>query len=131
MNLASDGDTDSNLCTWYSRQRIDTWTGGFGNKKTSGNHSNYSFIEIGKNTEKSREDLRRLAITQTPVRNHWCETLVWKALKRIIIIIIIIIIKARLKNTGYILHWKYENIISNETSIIVRVYFRKKKKQFR
>ena len=47
---------------------------------TSGDHPNYSIVEIGQNTEKSPGDLRRLTVTQTPVRNHqW--TLVWKTLK--------------------------------------------------
>ena len=44
---------------------------------------------IGQNTEESPGDLRRVAITQTPVRSHQL-TLVWK----ILIIIIIIIIAA-------------------------------------
>ena len=37
----------------------------------SGDHPNYSIVEIGQNTEKSPGYLRRLAVTQTPVRNHW------------------------------------------------------------
>ena len=31
----------------------------------------YSTSEIGDNIEKGLADLRRLAVTQTPVRNHW------------------------------------------------------------
>ena len=31
---------------------------------------NYNIIENGQNTEKSPGDLRRLAVTQTPVKNH-------------------------------------------------------------
>ena len=31
---------------------------------------NYRIIENGQNTEKSPEDLRRLAITQSPVKDH-------------------------------------------------------------
>ena len=38
--------------------------------RTSGDHSNYSISENGQNTEKSPGDLRRLAVTQTPVKNH-------------------------------------------------------------
>ena len=43
-------------------------------------HSNYSIIEIVQNTEKSAGDLRRLAVTQTSLRNDqltlgWCEKL--------------------------------------------------------
>ena len=39
--------------------------GRFINKRTSGDHPNYSIVEIGQNTEKSPGDLRRLAVTQT------------------------------------------------------------------
>ena len=46
---------------------IDNGTGELGNKKTSGNHPNYSMIKIGQNTEKSPGDLRRLAVTQALV----------------------------------------------------------------
>ena len=66
----SDGDTNCNWYSWYSHQRIDTVTGELGNKRTSGYHSNYSFIKIGQNTEKCSGNLRRLAVTQTPVRKH-------------------------------------------------------------
>ena len=33
-------------------------------------HSNHNIIEIGQNTEKSPGDLRRLAVTQTSVKDH-------------------------------------------------------------
>ena len=39
-------------------------------KRTCRDHQNYSTVEIGQNTEKSPGDLRRLAVTQTPVENH-------------------------------------------------------------
>ena len=35
-----------------------------------GDHPNYNIIKIGQNTEKSPENLRRLAVTQTPVRSQ-------------------------------------------------------------
>ena len=41
--------------------------GGLRNKRTSGDHPNYCSVEIGQNTEKSPGDLRRLAVTQSPV----------------------------------------------------------------
>ena len=44
--------------------------GGLGNNRTNGDHPNYCIIESGQNTEKSPGDLRRLVVTQTPVRNH-------------------------------------------------------------
>ena len=36
----------------------------------SGDHPNDSIVEIGQNTKKSPGDLRRLAVTQTSVKNH-------------------------------------------------------------
>ena len=36
----------------------------------SGDHPNDSIIEDGQYTEKSPRDLRRLAVPQTPVKNH-------------------------------------------------------------
>ena len=44
--------------------------GRLGNKRISGDHPSYSIIKIGQNTEKSPEYLRRLVITQTPVKDH-------------------------------------------------------------
>ena len=70
MKHENDDDTNCNWCTQYGHQRISTWTRGFGNKRTSGNYLKYSIIKFGQNTEKSPGDLRRLAVTQTPVRNH-------------------------------------------------------------
>ena len=66
----SDGFTKCNWCSLYRHQRIGTKTRGLGHKRTSGDHTNYSNMEIGKKTDVSARDLRRLAVTQTPVRNH-------------------------------------------------------------
>ena len=44
-------------------------TGGLGSWWTSGDHPNYSIIENSKNP-KSPGDLWRLAVTQTPVKDH-------------------------------------------------------------
>ena len=49
-------------------QRIGTLTGRLGNKRTSGDHPNYSIIKIVQNTKKSPGYLGRLAVTQTPVK---------------------------------------------------------------
>ena len=59
----SEGHAICNWCFWYSYRRIVTRTGGLQNKRSSGNHPNYSIIEIGKNTEKSSGDLKRYAVT--------------------------------------------------------------------
>ena len=43
---------------------------GAGNRRTSRDHPNYGIVEVGKNTEKSPRDLRKIPVTQTPVRDH-------------------------------------------------------------
>ena len=70
MEHESDGDTN---CDWRARcshQRIDKETGGLGNKRMSEDHLNDCIIKIGQNTKKSPGDLRRFAVSLTPVRNH-------------------------------------------------------------
>ena len=39
-------------------------------KGTSGDHQSYFIVGVGYDTEKSSGDLRRLAVIQTPVKNH-------------------------------------------------------------
>ena len=56
MERESDSDTNHNWCARYSCQRIDTETGGHGNKRTRGDHPNYSIVEIGLNTKKETWD---------------------------------------------------------------------------
>ena len=53
-----------------NHQRISTGIGEHGNNWTNKDHPNYSIVEIGQNTKKSPGNLRRLAVTQTPVENH-------------------------------------------------------------
>ena len=60
-----------------NHQRIDTGTGGLGNKRTNGDHTNYSIIKIGQNIEVYSGALRKLAVIQTLVRNHRL-TMKWK-----------------------------------------------------
>ena len=43
---------------------------GLENNGAGGDCPNYSLIEVGQNTEKSPDDLKRLAVTQTQVKNH-------------------------------------------------------------
>ena len=45
-------------------------SGGLGSWRRSGNHPNYNIIENSQNTEKSTEDLKRLAVPQTPLKDH-------------------------------------------------------------
>ena len=60
---------DCDWCFWHSNQKITKGTGGFGSWWTSGNNPKDGIIENGQNTEKSPGDLRRLVVTQTPVKN--------------------------------------------------------------
>ena len=54
--------------------------GGLGSWRTGRDYPNDSITENGQNTEKSPGDLRRLAVTQTAVKNHQ-PTLMWETLK--------------------------------------------------
>ena len=56
-----------------------TVTKGLGSWRTSGEYPNDNIIENGQNTEKNPGDLRRLAVTQTPVKDHQLK-LMWKTL---------------------------------------------------
>ena len=53
MEHEDDGDTNCGWCTWNNPQRIGE-----------------SIIRINQNTEYSPGDLSRLAVTQTPMKNH-------------------------------------------------------------
>ena len=44
-------------------------TGRHGNKRTSGNITDYCIINIGLNAEKSRGNFRKVVVTQNPERN--------------------------------------------------------------
>ena len=65
MEHQNDSDTNCNWCARYSHEGINKGTGGFGNKRTSGDHPNDRIIKIGPNTVKNPGDLGRLAVTQT------------------------------------------------------------------
>ena len=40
------------------------------NKRTSGDYPNYGIIKIDQNSKKVPGDLKRLAVTQSPAKNH-------------------------------------------------------------
>ena len=54
----------------HLRQMIGEGARRFENKRTTGDHPDYSTIKITQNTEKSPSELRKLAVTQTPVKKH-------------------------------------------------------------
>ena len=70
MEHESDGDSCRGWYTWDYSQRIGKGIAGLGNKRTSRDHLEYNIVNLVHNTEKSSGDLRRLGVTQTPVRNH-------------------------------------------------------------
>ena len=65
MNV--NGDTKCNWGVRYGHRRMVTGTGGFGNKRSSGDHPNYRIFKIRHNTKKGAGDSRRLTVSQTPV----------------------------------------------------------------
>ena len=70
MEYEGDKNTNCDWCFSYSNKRIIKGTGGLVSWRPSGDHPNYSITENGKNTEKSPGDLRRLVVTETPVKYH-------------------------------------------------------------
>ena len=70
MEHESDVYTNCNECSWYIHQKIITMTGGLRNNRTSRDYPSYCIIMIGQNTAKSTGDLKRLVVTQTPVKDH-------------------------------------------------------------
>ena len=70
MEYKGENYTNRDWCFWYSHQRIIKGTGRLGGRRTSGDYPNYNIIENGKNTGKSPGNLRRLAVTQIPLKDH-------------------------------------------------------------
>ena len=80
MEYEGDSDTNCNRCTRNNRQRIGGGTGRFKYRRTNKDHLDYSIVKISQNSESNPEDLKRLAVTQNPVKNHLL-MLVWKTRK--------------------------------------------------
>ena len=55
---------------WNGSQRLGKRAGRIRNRRRNRDHLNYSIVKIGQNTEKSPGDLRKLAVTQTPAKDH-------------------------------------------------------------
>ena len=70
MEHEGDGDTNCNWCARNNPQRLSKGTGRLRNQWTSGGHTDNNIIKNDQSTEKSPEDLKRLAVTQTPVKDH-------------------------------------------------------------
>ena len=66
------GEVDINCswCTGNSLKKIGNGIGTVGNCRKNRDHSDQNILEIGQNTEKSPGDQRRIAVTQTSVKDH-------------------------------------------------------------
>ena len=72
-----DGDSNCSWCTWNCSQSIGKGIRTVGIQKKNRDYSDYSIVEIGKNTEKSPGDLGRLSVSQILVKDRQI-TLGWK-----------------------------------------------------
>ena len=70
MEHESNGDTNCNWHTWNGPQRFGKGVGRVRNWGTNQDYPNNSLVKICQNTEKSPGDLKRLAVTQPPVKDH-------------------------------------------------------------
>ena len=76
----NDSATSCNWHAWNSPQRTGKRAGGVGNQRLNQDYPDYSIAENGKNTKGSGY-LKRLVVTQTPVKDHQL-TLEWKTFKK-------------------------------------------------
>ena len=60
-----DGDTHCNWCAQYSHLKICTSTGRLENKRTSGDHINYSIINVGQNTKNPLSKHQKMQVWKT------------------------------------------------------------------
>ena len=70
MEHEGDNYTKCDWYFWYSNKRIIKGGGELGSWQPSGDHPNDSIIENDQNTENIPGNLRRLAVTQTPLKDH-------------------------------------------------------------
>ena len=66
----TDGDATCNWNTWNNPPMFLKEVTRVGNQRTNRDHIDNSILEICQNPEKSTGNLRRLAVTQTPVKDH-------------------------------------------------------------
>ena len=70
MEHEGDGDANRSWCAWNSPQKFGKKPGGFRNQRKNRDHTDHSIAKIGRNTEKSPGDLKRLAVTQILVKYY-------------------------------------------------------------
>ena len=79
LNLCEKLSNNCDWCFWHYNLRIIKRPGRLGSLRTGRDYPNDSIVENGQNPETSPADLRRLAVTQTPVKSHQL-TPMWKTL---------------------------------------------------
>ena len=70
MEHESNDCANCDWCVRHNNLKIIKRPGGLGSWRTGRDYPNDSTAENGQNPETSPGDLRRLAVTQTPVKNH-------------------------------------------------------------
>ena len=70
MEYEGDDDTICNRCARNNPQRIGKGSRRLINQIISRDHPYYSIVKIGEISERSLGDLKRLSVTQTPVKSH-------------------------------------------------------------
>ena len=69
--------TNGNWYAWNDSQKIRKGAGRVRNGRTDREHKNYSIAKIDQKTEKRPEDVRKVAATQSPVKDRQLN-FVWK-----------------------------------------------------
>ena len=70
MEHESNDCVNSDLCVRHNNKRIIKRPGGLGSWRAGRDYPNDNITKNGQNPETSPGDLMRLAVTQTPVKNH-------------------------------------------------------------
>ena len=70
MKNEGHNDTNCKCHVWNGLERIKNGAGRVGNWRMNRDYPNGSIVKIGQNTAKSPGDLRRHAVTQTPMKDH-------------------------------------------------------------
>ena len=70
VEYEGDGDTNCNRCTWNDSYGLGEKTGRTGNQRKNRDHQKHNIVKIGQNTGKSLGNLKKLAVTQNPARDH-------------------------------------------------------------
>ena len=70
MEHESDVDVNCNWCARNNPQMLSKEIRRLKNQRTTRDHSEYGIIKLSQNTEKSPGHLRKLAVSQTPIKYH-------------------------------------------------------------